>query len=101
MDIGNNYYAALRPFRCGFVVGIYNKGLTVDKIRLLFEQQVSERTVPMWNRPLFFFSVGLFLDSLNSADMLIVTANQSPEPTQPTQYDIITLKDNTQAESSN
>ena len=30
-----------------------------------------------------------------------VTANQSPEPTQPTQYDIITLKDNTQAERSN
>ena len=31
----------------------------------------------------------------------MVTANQSPEPTQPTQYDIITLKDNTQAEKSN
>ena len=31
----------------------------------------------------------------------IVTANQSPEPTQPTQYDIITLRDNTQAERSN
>jgi hypothetical protein len=47
--------------------------------------------------------------SLSKIDLLIidelsyltVTANQSPEPTQPTQYDIITLKDNTQAERSN